>query len=156
MTLYLAYGSNLNVEQMARRCPGAVPVGRVFLPDHRLVCRGSGSGFYLSVDPVNGETVECVAWLLGEDHEDALDWYEGYPHFYGKQTAVLPVKSLDGKTSFGLVPCMWYALPTKHPLGAPSPEYFRACKAGYQYFGIPVKKLVAAVQYKFSPEGVSK
>jgi hypothetical protein len=38
--LYLAYGMNTNIDQMASRCPGSVSVGRVDIPDHRLVFRG--------------------------------------------------------------------------------------------------------------------
>ena len=30
-TLYFAYGSNLNLDQMARRCPDAEPVGFLLL-----------------------------------------------------------------------------------------------------------------------------
>lgn len=39
-TLYLAYGSNLNLEQMAYRCPTAKPVGQVVLKDYQLLFRG--------------------------------------------------------------------------------------------------------------------
>lgn len=146
MTLYLAYGSNLNVEQMAVRCPGAVPVGRVELPDHRLVFRGSRSGYYLSVDPTPGDSVTCVAWLLGKGHEKALDWYEGYPMFYDKHQASLPVWSLDGRAYFGDMRCMWYALPVEAPMGPPHQAYTRACVSGYQHFGIPLEVLKQAVR----------
>ena len=37
---YLAYGSNLNVEQMTNRCPGAKRVGSFYLNGYRLVFRG--------------------------------------------------------------------------------------------------------------------
>ena len=37
MTLYLAYGSNLNLTQMAERCPGAKAVGKGELPDRKSV-----------------------------------------------------------------------------------------------------------------------
>jgi hypothetical protein len=40
MTLYFAYGSNLNLAQMSRRCPAAVPLDKVYLPGVRLVFRG--------------------------------------------------------------------------------------------------------------------
>ena len=39
-TLYLAYGSNLNVSQMSSRCPDAIPMGGFYLPDYKLVFRG--------------------------------------------------------------------------------------------------------------------
>ena len=44
-TLYFAYGSNLNLDQMARRCPDAEPVGRVRLDGYRLAFRRTGGGY---------------------------------------------------------------------------------------------------------------
>ena len=38
--LYLAYGSNLHRGQMKFRCPLAKPLGKVLVPDFRLVFRG--------------------------------------------------------------------------------------------------------------------
>ena len=37
---YIAYGSNLNLEQMARRCPTAKVVGSTTLKNYRLMFRG--------------------------------------------------------------------------------------------------------------------
>ena len=50
-TLYFAYGSNLNLDQMARRCPDAEPVGRVRLDGYRLAFRRTGGG-YLTKDDI--------------------------------------------------------------------------------------------------------
>ena len=49
--LYLAYGSNLSLEQMAYRCPHAYPVGTATLPDYQLLFKGSKTGSYLTVEP---------------------------------------------------------------------------------------------------------
>ena len=38
--LYLAYGSNLNLGQMAHRCPDSQVDGRAQLPGYRLLFRG--------------------------------------------------------------------------------------------------------------------
>ena len=45
---YLAYGSNLNMEQMHYRCPGAVPLGTAELEGYRLLFKGSKTGAYLT------------------------------------------------------------------------------------------------------------
>ncbi len=42
MKLYIAYGSNLNVDQMSTRCPGARVAGVAGLPNYRLTFRGNG------------------------------------------------------------------------------------------------------------------
>ena len=43
-TLYIAYGSNLNLPQMAFRCPTAEVVGKSELKDYGLLFRGSRYG----------------------------------------------------------------------------------------------------------------
>ena len=78
---YLAYGSNLNVHQMAWRCPGADVAGIATLHDYRLLFRGSGSGFYLTIEPCIGSEVPVGVWSITEADEKALDRYEGYPSF---------------------------------------------------------------------------
>ena len=51
---YIAYGSNLNVAQMVRRCPNAVPIGTAVLEHNTLYFRGSGTGYYLTIEPKIG------------------------------------------------------------------------------------------------------
>lgn len=152
--LYLAYGSNLNVEQMQQRCPGAVPVGRVSVPDRRLVFRGGSARSYLTLDEVPGEAVQCIAWRINETHERALDRYEGYPSFYLKERATLPVVSLDGDP-LGRCRCMWYFMPDCFPLGAPSQQYTRTCVAGYKHFGLSLDVLKKALRDSLTPAGAS-
>lgn len=52
--LYFAYGSNLDLEQMAQRCPDAEIVGPVRLENYELRFRGSG---FATVAPKKGSTV---------------------------------------------------------------------------------------------------
>ena len=42
--LYFAYGSNINLDQMAYRCPAAQVVGPVVLEDYKLLFRGNARG----------------------------------------------------------------------------------------------------------------
>ena len=42
--LYFAYGSNINLDQMAYRCPAAQVVGPVVLEGYELLFRGNASG----------------------------------------------------------------------------------------------------------------
>ena len=80
-TLYFAYGSNLNLDQMARRCPDAEPVGRVRLDGYRLAFRRTGGG-YLTILPDKGNHVDGLLWKVSAQDEQALNHYEGFPHFY--------------------------------------------------------------------------
>ena len=59
-TFYLAYGSNLNLEQMAHRCPTAKPVGPVVLKDYQLLFRGGHGGSVATVELFKGKTVPCL------------------------------------------------------------------------------------------------
>ena len=45
-TLYFAYGSNINLNQMAVRCPDAKVVEPAVLENYELLFRGNGSSFY--------------------------------------------------------------------------------------------------------------
>ncbi len=84
-TLYFAYGSNLNLDQMARRCPDAEPVGRVRLDGYRLAFRRTGGG-YLTILPDKGNHVDGLLWKVSAQDEQALNHYEGFPHFYARRT----------------------------------------------------------------------
>ena len=76
---YIAYGSNLNVQQMRWRCPGARIIGTSELKDYRLLFKGSKTGSYLTIEPEMGYTVPVAVWEVSAEDERALDRYEGYP-----------------------------------------------------------------------------
>ena len=63
-TFYLAYGSNLNLEQMAHRCPTAKPIGTAVLKDYQLLFRGGHGGSVATVEPFKGKTVPCLLWEI--------------------------------------------------------------------------------------------
>ena len=52
--LYIAYGSNLNLEQMARRCPTAKVIGAGEIRDHELLFRGYPKSAVATVEPKKG------------------------------------------------------------------------------------------------------
>ena len=93
MKSYVAYGSNMHPEQMARRCAGAVLDGAALLPGHRFIVTREGYG---SVVPDPAGTVHGVLWQLAEADERALDEVEaarrhGFPAAYlGELTRWLP------------------------------------------------------------------
>jgi len=71
---YFAYGSNMNLEQMALRCPGACMVGLVRKPGWRYLI--NQRGYVTALDDPDAETSGCL-WTLTEEHWAALDRYEG-------------------------------------------------------------------------------
>ena len=46
--LYIAYGSNMDEEQMAFRCPTATLVGTAIVEGYELMFKGSRTGSYQS------------------------------------------------------------------------------------------------------------
>jgi len=80
--LYFAYGSNLWLDQMARRCPGSIFVDVAVLRDWKwFICtRG-----YANVIPSLGDVVYGMVYSLTPANEDSLDTCEGVPYSYVKQ-----------------------------------------------------------------------
>ena len=62
---YFAYGSNLNFEQMAYRCPEATVVGTAKLDGYELAFRRG----YLTILPKEGASVEGLIWSV-TDHDE--------------------------------------------------------------------------------------
>ena len=89
---YLAYGSNLNVQQMRFRCPDAKVVGTAEIKDYQLLFKGSKTGSYLTIEKKKGDMVPVAVWAVSKRDELALDRYEGFPDFYYKTEMELPVK----------------------------------------------------------------
>ena len=138
-TLYIAYGSNLNLPQMAFRCPTAKVVGASEIKDYELLFRGGRRSSVATVEPLNGSSVPVLLWMLKEHDLQALDRYEGYPSFYRKE--VLDVE-LRGKT----VSAMVYIMNEGHPFGSPSDYYLNTIMEGYQSEGFNTELLEQAVE----------
>jgi gamma-glutamylcyclotransferase (GGCT)/AIG2-like uncharacterized protein YtfP len=72
--LYFAYGSNMNVRQMALRCPGSTPLGKGRLDGWQFRINSRG---YATIQPREGATVWGAVWKVDEDDLRSLDRYEG-------------------------------------------------------------------------------
>lgn len=117
--LYLAYGSNLNLRQMESRCQDAELIGYTFLPNMRLIFRGSGSGSYLSIESAKGRQVPCGVFRISSHDEKRLDAYEGYPRFYRKiYFDNLRLYTMGGQLRMGKLSAMAYVLPRTAPQGS--------------------------------------
>ncbi len=73
MTLYFAYGSNMQRVAMQGRCPGARVVGPARLNGYRFFVGIDGWG---SVKPDSGDSVHGVLWHLTPRDIAALHAYE--------------------------------------------------------------------------------
>ena len=77
---YLAYGSNLNKNQMAYRCPNAKTIGSMMLKGYELVFKSC-----LTIEPNKDGEVPLGIWQITKEDEKRLDRYEGYPILYRKE-----------------------------------------------------------------------
>ena len=89
---YIAYGSNLSVEQMAFRCPKAKIIGMAAIQDWKLVFRT-----HATIEPAAGRVVPVLIWEITDRDEKNLDLYEGFPSYYFKQDMTVTMTDLDGK-----------------------------------------------------------
>ncbi|MCM1329615.1 MAG: gamma-glutamylcyclotransferase [Ruminococcus sp.] len=136
---YLAYGSNLNMAQMKFRCPTAKPVGTAVIENNVLTFRGSGSGYYLTIEPKIGGKVPVGVWEVTAADEAALDRYEGYPRFYFKSEITLDVTPLGGANPQKVKAFVYFMRDSG--LGLPSDGYFQICLEGYEDFGLDKRVL---------------
>lgn len=132
--MYFAYGSNINLEQMAIRCPDARPLMPVVLQDYELVYRGSGVA---TVNPKRDSVVIGLLWSITPACEKALDRYEGYPHLYHK-TDVAVTDPETGKTYY----TMMYEMDKRYKEPAiPSPYYYSIIEEGYRQNNMDTRSL---------------
>lgn len=148
---YLAYGSNLNTEQMLMRCPSARIIGTAVIRDCRLLFRGSRTGAYLTIEPAEGRTVPAGVWEVPPADEARLDRCEGCPVFYRKAEMTLPVReAASGRTADRR--CFVYIMREDSPVGLPSARYMKVCLEGCRDFGFDRSALLQA--YRESREGL--
>ena len=76
---YFAYGSNLDVTQMARRCPDATDPRPATLADHDWLINERGVA---TVEPFDGAQVHGVLWQVSDHDLATLDSAEGVPVRY--------------------------------------------------------------------------
>ena len=132
--LYIAYGSNLNIEQMKYRCPTAKIYDTGFLENWELIYRGSRTGAYASIRRKKGEKTPIVVWDIQPEDELNLDRYEGFPIFYYKQNVI-------ANLSQGRKKAMVYIMNPRAKTGAPSMSYIKTITQGYKDNNLPLSYL---------------
>jgi hypothetical protein len=147
--LYLAYGSNINRQQMAVRCPTAVVKGTSVLQGYELQFRGSARAV-ATVCPKENSFVPVLIWNLQPADELALDRYEGYPRSYDKELVEVLLEDVP-------VIAMMYVMVPGRALGAPSTGYFNIIAEGYRAAGFDLSILLkAALNSQQTGEEISK
>ncbi len=131
---YIAYGSNMNLAQMALRCPDSKVISPAMLQGYELQFK-----FHATIEPNPESEVPVLLWKISEQDEKNLDRYEGFPKYYRKEVTQFDFK---GKKVDGMV----YIMNGNSPLQAPSDGYYETILQGYKAFGLDEKFLENALQ----------
>ncbi len=137
--LYFAYGSNINLVQMANRCPDATALMPVVLPGYELVYRAGGVA---TVIPREGSEVHGLLWSITPECEKSLDRYEGYPSFYHKTDVTVT----DPKTGKNYVVMMYEMDQRYKGPSMPSAPYFECIMQGYIENRMDISPLIHSLQ----------
>lgn len=130
---YLAYGSNLNIEQMQHRCPNAKPIGRAVIDGYGLLFKGSKTGAYATIEKRKGAIVPVGVWEVDAADEKTLDRYEGFPTFYYKKKFNVYLERFDGTEEKATA--FVYIMHEERLIGIPTRTYVSICLSGYDDFG---------------------
>lgn len=123
-SLYFAYGSNMDPEQMHNRCPGAEPIAIGCRDGYRLIINSRGVASIIE-DPNS----HCygIVWTVSEKHLRSLDKCEGVIHgTYVKELAKVRVQdeNLDSVVYIA----------SDQTLGMPHEGYIDKLVAGVAFF----------------------
>lgn len=122
--LYIAYGSNLNLAQMAARCPSARVYAKGILNDWEMVYRGAERNSHATIKRKSGSTVPVLVWKIQSIDEYRLDIYEGYPRYYFKKNIMVDIEGRKKKA-------MVYIMDDRQLPGRPSASYVETIRQGY-------------------------
>jgi hypothetical protein len=127
--LYFGYGSNMNHDQMSRRCPSAKYVGSMFLRGWELAFNT-----HATIIPRRGKKVPGALWLITVDDLISLDSYEGFPTYYTRRRW-----KQDNNHFF------FYEMAPSNKRYVPSDHYVQSIAQGYKDCGLDTKYLYERV-----------
>ena len=131
--LYIAYGSNINLWQMALRCPHSKPLDPAMLKGWELEFRGVAN-----IVPNKDAEVPVLMWELDPRDIPRLDRYEGFPNSYYKENVEF---ELNGEKCVGMAYLM---TPDTRRINPPSSYYMQTIWEGYLENGMDTSYLLEA------------
>ncbi|MCC0567355.1 gamma-glutamylcyclotransferase [Brevibacillus borstelensis] len=140
--LYAAYGSNLNIDQMKRRCPESFVVGSGLIEDYELEFR-----YFANIIQSPGHHVPVIIWSISQKDERALDHYEGVANgLYYKETLKVRLDGEDENGHVSEIDAMAYVMDTaeNRPTQAPSLSYYEIVRQGYLQNDLEIRPLAVA------------
>ena len=130
--LYFAYGSNLNIFQMKRRCKDSKFLKKIKLKDFRLTFRSRYRA--ADIEPKKNSIVPGALFEISKNDEKKLDLYEDYPILYKKYYFTYYGKKV-----------MTYTMVKKTKFTYPTERYLNVVKRGYKDCKLEKKYLLKAL-----------
>jgi gamma-glutamylcyclotransferase (GGCT)/AIG2-like uncharacterized protein YtfP len=134
--LYFAYGSNLNIFQMKRRCKDSKFLKKIKLKDFRLTFRSKYRA--ADIEPKKNSIVPGALFEISKSDERKLDIYEDYPILYKKIYFTYYGKKI-----------MTYTMSKKTNFRYPTERYLNVVKRGYKDCKLDKKFLIKALKPKW-------
>ena len=132
---YFAYGSNLNLFQMKRRCKDSIFLKKINLRNFRLTFRSKYRA--ADIEPKKNSIVPGGLFEISKRDEKKLDVYEDYPNLYKKYYFLYYRKKI-----------MTYTMVKKSPFKFPTERYLNIVKKGYKDCDLEMKYLSKALLQK--------
>ena len=117
--LYFAYGSNLNLFQMKRRCKDSIFIKKYELKGYRLNFRSKYRA--ADIEKSKNSLVPGALFEISKSDEKKLDVYEDYPILYKKLYFTYYNKTV-----------MTYIMVNKTEFRYPTERYLNVVKKGYK------------------------
>ena len=130
--LYFAYGSNLNLFQMKRRCKDSAFLKKYELKGYKLNFRSKYRA--ADIEKIKNSIVPGALFEISKSDEKKLDVYEDYPILYKK----LYFKHYN-KT------VMTYIMVDKTEFRYPTERYLNVVKQGYKDCNLNISYLIKAL-----------
>ncbi len=130
--LYFAYGSNLHLLQMRRRCKDSIFLKRIILKNFKLTFRSKYK--VADIEPKKDSIVPGALFEISKTDEKKLDVYEDYPILYKKFYFYYHGKKV-----------MTYTMVKKTPFRYPTERYLNIVKKGYKDCNLEKKFLTKAL-----------
>ena len=135
--LYFAYGSNLNLFQMKRRCKDSVFLKKYELKGYRLNFRSKYRA--ADIEKSKNSLVPGALFEISKSDEKKLDVYEDFPILYKKYYFYYYGKKV-----------MTYTMVKKTPFKFPTERYLNIVKKGYKDCDIDIRYFRKALNNKWN------
>ena len=130
--LYFAYGSNLNLFQMKRRCKDSVFLKKYELKGYRLNFRSKYRA--ADIEKSKNSLVPGVLFEISKSDEKKLDVYEDFPILYKKLYFTYYNRTV-----------MTYIMVNKTEFRYPTERYLNVVKQGYKDCNLNTDYLIKAL-----------